>query len=356
MLSKYSFMGLLRRVRPTSSNTKHILLLSSLRSGSGNAATAARIAHLLRTTSKFTVDCRSVDTPQTESDSLLTSIHRYDAVLALHVYRAGNLLTSIYKDEQNDLPPLVLIFAGTDLHSCEPKWISTLELIIPRAKGVVCFNPEWKKNVETTYKNNLTCKITVIPQSVLLSSFIFEQIPLSINKKILIWIGEIRPVKDPLFAMKFLSNLNNDEYHLLLVGYQNDQSLYEHIRSTYSQLNFTFLGGQSQSFVHTLMRTSFAYINTSLNEGMCLAMLEAMVIGLPILARRNTGNASIIKHEKTGLMFDTPDEAVQCLTELDKNTKLRHLLIQQAANYVKKNHNISVETKTYRKLLVDLIE
>jgi len=353
-------MNLFRRVRQSlstpSDNTKHILLLSSLRPGSGNAATALRIAHELETTKKFLVDCVSVDTPNTELDSFSTSIRQYAAVLALHVYRTGNLLSTIYKDGENNLPPLILIFAGTELHSCESKWIPIMEYIIPRANGLVCFNNEWKKYIEITYKNFLSCKITIIPQSVLLLPLIFEQIPLLIDKKRIIWVGEIRFVKDPLFAIRFLSHLNNSDYHLFLVGYENDQTLYEYIRSSYSQLNLTFLGGQSQSFVQTLMKTSFAYINTSINEGMCLAILEAMALGIPVLARRNTGNTSIIKHGKTGLLFDTPDEAVQCLIELDKSTKLRYLLKRQAENYVRKYHNITNERKSYRNLLIDLIK
>jgi glycosyltransferase involved in cell wall biosynthesis len=350
------FQRLWQSLSTSSDDTKHILLLSSLCPGSGNAATALRIAHELETSTKFIVDCESIDTPHTESDSLLTSIRQYSAVLALHVYQAGNVLSTIYKDGENDLPPLILIFTGTELYSCEPKWISTIEYIISRANGLVCFNNEWKKYVETTYRNVLSCKITVIPQSVLLSPFIFEQLPISTNKKAIIWVGEICSVKDPLFAIRFLSHLNNDEYHLFLVGYENDHTLNEYIHSSYSQLNFTFLGGQSQSFVHTLMNTSYVYINTSIHEGMCLSMLEAMTLGVPVLARRNRGNRSIIKHGKTGLLFDTPDEAVQCLIELDHSMQLRHLLIQEAEYYVRKYHNITNETKSYRKLLLNLIK
>ncbi|UJR21162.1 hypothetical protein I4U23_024261 [Adineta vaga] len=355
MFSKYSLTSLFRRFQPAFNQSKHILLLSSLRSGSGNAATAARITHELESTGKFTVDCISTDTPQTESDSILTSIHRYAAILALHVYRAGNVLKSIYKDQQSDLPPLILIFAGTELHSCESKWISTLEYIIPYASGVVCFSSEWKKYVEITYRNVLSCKITIIPQTVRLTTFNFEQLPLITNKKTILWIGEIRVVKDPLFACKILSYLNQNEYHLFLVGYENDQILTEHIRSS-SPSNLTLLGGQSQSFVHTLMRTSFVYINTSLNEGMCLAILEAMTLGIPVVARRNIGNTSIVKHEKTGLIFDTTEQAAEYILELDRNTKLKHLLIEQGEKYVKKYHNLNNETKAYRNLLNDLIK
>ena len=340
--------------------TKPILLLASLRSGSGNAATASRVAHELRTSGKFTVDCVPVDSPHTESDSFPDSIRRYAAVLALHVYRAGHLLTSIYKDNEEDLPPLILIFAGTELHSCEPKWASTMAYMIPRASGLVCFSQEWKRHVETTYGKSLPCRITVIPQSVRILPFIFEQLPLSFQfingKKLVLWIGEIRSVKDPMFAVRFLSQLNNDDYHLVLIGHEHDQSLNDSIQSSSDHTNLTFLGGQSQNFVHTLMRLSFAYINTSIDEGMCLAMLEAMALGLPVLARRNTGNTSVIKNGKTGLMFDTPDEAARCLLELDTNPALRQALTRQAADHVRKYHDASRETKAYRNLLCDLIQ
>ncbi|CAF1026380.1 unnamed protein product [Adineta ricciae] len=345
----FSFISLFRRTK----SPKRILLLASLRPGSGNAATAERLTHELQSTGKFTVDCISVDTPQTESHSLAASMDEYTAILALHVYRAGHVLTSIYKNERIHHPPLILIFAGTDLHSCESKWIPTIEFILPYADGVVCFSNEWKTYVELTYHNYLPCKITVIQQSVYLTSFHFEQLPLIVNKKPILWIGEIRSVKDPLFALKILSYLDANEYHLLLVGDENDSTLTEQIRSGAS--NLTLLGRQSQSLVHTLLRTSFIYINTSVNEGMCLAILEAMTLGIPVLARRNIGNLSIVKHEKTGLLFDTSEEAAQYVSKLEQNIRLRQSLVEQAEKYVKKYHDITDETKSYRKLLQELI-
>ena len=75
-----------------------------------------------------------------------------------------------------------------------------------------------------------------------------------------------------------------------------------------------------------------------------------------LIARRNTGNTSIIKHGKTGFLFDTPDEAVQYLLEVDHSLELRHLLIRQGESYVRKYHNIINETKSYRNLIFDLIK
>ncbi|CAF2962266.1 unnamed protein product, partial [Rotaria sp. Silwood2] len=228
----------------STANKKRILLLAPLGPGSGNAATASRLAHGLCQSSEITVDCLSVDMPHTDSDSLLALIHRYDVVLALHVYRAGHLLTSIYQNN-SDLPPLILIFAGTELHSCLLEWMPTIEQIVPKARGL---------------------------------------------------------------------------------------SLVNAIRSSCSRSNVTLTGGQSTGHVHALMRTAFAYLNTSINEGMCLAILEAMALRLPVIARRNTGNISIVTHGKTGLLFETPEQAAQCLSQLAKDTALRETLIQQAAD------------------------
>ncbi|CAF4066746.1 unnamed protein product [Rotaria sp. Silwood2] len=252
----------------STANKKRILLLAPLGPGSGNAATASRLAHGLCQSSEITVDCLSVDMPHTDSDSLLALIHRYDVVLALHVYRAGHLLTSIYQNN-SDLPPLILIFAGTELHSCLLEWMPTIEQIVPKARGL---------------------------------------------------------------------------------------SLVNAIRSSCSRSNVTLTGGQSTGHVHALMRTAFAYLNTSINEGMCLAILEAMALRLPVIARRNTGNISIVTHGKTGLLFETPEQAAQCLSQLAKDTALRETLIQQAADQVKKVHSPTAESREYRNLIFSLLE
>ncbi len=52
-------------------------------------------------------------------------------------------------------------------------------------------------------------------------------------------------------------------------------------------------------------------LNTSVSEGQCNALLEAMASGAtPVVARRNDGNAALVAHGVTGWLFDTPEEAV----------------------------------------------
>jgi len=327
---------------------KRVLLLAPLGVGSGNAATAYRIADGLSQTSKMSVHCMSTHSP-------LASIRQFDAVLALHAYRAGHLLASMYQNH-SDLPPLIIIFAGTDLHSYEPQWLPTIEQIIPKARGLVCFSSEWKTYAENVYRDLLTCPITVIPQSVLLSPSISisEQLPYS--QKTIIWAGVIRPVKDPIFAIRIMSCLTDHDLKLIIIGDEADRSLTDTIHSLCSHLNVTLIGNQSTEHVHALMRTAFAYLNTSVNEGMCLAILEAMALGLPVIARRNTGNISIIKDGQTGLLYETPEQAAECLLTLEKDIQLRKILIKQAADRIIKIHNPEKEIAAYRNLILTLVE
>ena len=37
-------------------------------------------------------------------------------------------------------------------------------------------------------------------------------------------------------------------------------------------------------------------LNTSTSEGMCNSLLEAMLVGTPVLARANPGNAALLGH------------------------------------------------------------
>ncbi len=64
------------------------------------------------------------------------------------------------------------------------------------------------------------------------------------------------------------------------------------------------------------------YLQTSLWEGLPIALLEAMVLEKPIVATHVIGNKDVVVHGKTGYLFNTKDEAVQYIRKLS-DKKLR---------------------------------
>ena len=67
------------------------------------------------------------------------------------------------------------------------------------------------------------------------------------------------------------------------------------------------------------------FISTSLYEGHPISILEAMSIGLPIVASKVTGNTDTIKNNFSGLFYRLGDinEAVKCIEKIMKNNDLK---------------------------------
>ena len=60
-------------------------------------------------------------------------------------------------------------------------------------------------------------------------------------------------------------------------------------------------------------------LNTSLSEGLSANLLEAGALGRPVVASRVPGNADLIRHKETGLLFDDEDELARCVLALARN-------------------------------------
>ena len=95
-------------------------------------------------------------------------------------------------------------------------------------------------------------------------------------------------------------------------------------------------------------------LNSSLSEGQCSALLEAQALDVPVVARRNEGNACVIRHGETGMLFDTPGEAVDACRSLLGSEKLRERIIHAARADVVLRHSARAEAQAWRRLLEDL--
>ncbi|MGH0167325.1 UNVERIFIED_CONTAM: hypothetical protein FKN15_004160 [Acipenser sinensis] len=102
------------------------------------------------------------------------------------------------------------------------------------------------------------------------------------------------------------------------------------------------------------MRRSFALVNSSISEGMSAAVLEAMHLGVPVLARNIPGNAAIVIHEDTGLLFSNPQEFIELSKRLIREPSLRERIVCNARAYVREQHSREKERDTYQQLLQHL--
>ena len=114
----------------------------------------------------------------------------------------------------------------------------------------------------------------------------------------------------------------NSKIKILFVGAGPAvQSLEKKARPVSDRIIFT--GYVPWTEVHSYYQLGDVFITASLSEMHSMTVLEALVSGLPIIARRDTSFSDTIFEGKNGYMADTDEEMDQYLLDLASNAKKR---------------------------------
>ncbi len=120
-----------------------------------------------------------------------------------------------------------------------------------------------------------------------------------------------------------------------------------------NNLNNVNLLGEKKDIFRYLYESDI-YLSTSLYEGLPISILEAMSIGLPIVASNVIGNCDTIENGKSGFLYKLNDtsNAVYYLQKLAKNFALRRKIgsaaLKRQRNFFSKNSMISKYIDLYK--------
>ena len=93
------------------------------------------------------------------------------------------------------------------------------------------------------------------------------------------------------------------------------------------------------------------YTHISLQEGLPLALLEAMALGKPVVASRTGGIPEVIENGKNGFLVDSePEDIIQKILEMAGDRKLMENLGNSAQRTVKEKHNWEHVTEEFLKI------
>lgn len=112
-----------------------------------------------------------------------------------------------------------------------------------------------------------------------------------------------------------------------------------------SHSNLSLLPAIPQSEVAAAYSTldCFYYrVPSIIKEAYGLAVIEAMLSGLPVVCHREGGYAEVIQHGVNGFLFDTTDEAIEIINHLKNNANLRKE-IGMSARQVNKKYLVNLE-------------
>uniref|UniRef100_A0A8D0H7F4 Glycosyltransferase 1 domain containing 1 n=1 Tax=Sphenodon punctatus TaxID=8508 RepID=A0A8D0H7F4_SPHPU len=270
----------------------------------------------------------------------LISAEKFEAALAIHLYKGGQLL-------RGSRIPFGIIFGGTDINEDikhEEKY-RVMEEVLEEARFAVAFTEKMKEEAATHWnfwKYSLTCSVSEIH-------------PNDDNLHLFLLICGLRRVKDPLYLVDGFSEWHRKEpaVHLIIIGpavrrYSNCPRFISRADGVH------LLQEIPQEDLHAVVKQCFAVVNSSISEGMSSAILEAMDLDVLVLARNIPGNAAIIKHKDTGLLFSDPQEFVQLSKSLMSDPALEREIVRRAKDYVKKHHSWEDERRTYQTLVLGL--
>ncbi|PIR53655.1 hypothetical protein COU75_04995 [Candidatus Peregrinibacteria bacterium CG10_big_fil_rev_8_21_14_0_10_42_8] len=188
-----------------------------------------------------------------------------------------------------------------------------MHTVIQKARYCICPHQDAKDRVASLWPEQEQ-KIRIIPHGIDVCPSDYnvrEALTLNNNDHILFLPSGIRDVKDPLFAIPVIQKWHrvNPHIHLVIAGNPLDALLTKQLKKiAKKEHDIHYLGALSREDTHAVMQQANIVLNTSRSEGLSNALLEAMMLGTPILARNVAGNSSLIRHQENGFLFTNEED------------------------------------------------
>lgn len=165
-----------------------------------------------------------------------------------------------------------------------------------------------------------------------------KSLGLTDNDFVMIYPAELSNRKRQIWLINTISSLlnNNKNIHLLLPG---KDSLNGECQRLVDELGLEnqihFLGFRRD--IPKLMRISNLAISSARQEGLPVNIMEAMYIGLPIVASKCRGNSDLISDGENGFLVELDDSNIfsNYIKELSENKVLSHKLSVGSSSIIK---------------------
>jgi glycosyltransferase involved in cell wall biosynthesis len=139
------------------------------------------------------------------------------------------------------------------------------------------------------------------------------------HRALLLLPGGLRPIKAQHRALGLVEQLRSAgvDAEMILVGPEQDAKYARELRDRAEGLaGVRILPALSRERMGAAYVDADVVLNTSEHEAMSPVILEAGMLGRPVVAANNDGNAGLIKHKESGLLFDTEEELAKCVLAL----------------------------------------
>lgn len=186
----------------------------------------------------------------------------------------------------------------------------TFKLVFKHADAVIALTENMKKEIQKVYARN----IFVIPNGIDLENFkqvnredIRLKLHITQDKKIIIFVGRLMPVKGVQYLIEAMSIIAQKEPKaiLMVVGDGQDKDRLEaHVNKLSLCEHVTFIGTVQNDKIPDYLAAANVLVLPSLSEGFPVVLLEAMASGVPMVTTRVTGIPEIVEDGINGLIVE----------------------------------------------------
>jgi glycosyltransferase involved in cell wall biosynthesis len=222
------------------------------------------------------------------------------------------------------------------------------------ARTVRVLSPDMQLSLRATYGHEVASKSVVIPTRVDLALFSPVKDDYRLQGDIrLVTVGSFAPVKNHLALIHAIRGLQR--VRLTLVGAGPLRASYESVIANYGLRDrVTLHPWVAQRELAQILGSHDAYVHYSVTEALPRAILEAMAMGLPVVAT-NVGFVSTLLHnDVNALLLDAPwdEHLASAIARLTASESLRRLLGRAGAETVRKDFEWNAAFDRYRAAIV----
>jgi glycosyltransferase involved in cell wall biosynthesis len=195
-----------------------------------------------------------------------------------------------------------------------------------------------------------------IPNCVPSNSFVPSVALDKSNKDLVIGcVGRLDPMKGQDVLIRAIAKLEG--VRVIILGEGSQRAALENLASDLGVSDRLSLLGWVNN-PHSYLPQFDIFAMPSRSEGFPLAIVEAMLTGLPVVATRVGSVAEAVIDGETGLLVDKDDIAglATALQKLRDNPALRHQLGQRGLEVAQRNFTVDVMVKRYEQLWSELIK
>lgn len=139
------------------------------------------------------------------------------------------------------------------------------------------------------------------------------------HRVLILLAGGLRPVKAQHRAISLVRILRQAgiDAEMIIVGPEQDEEYAQGLKEMAAEESrIRILPAISRERMGAILKDADIVLNTSLSEGMSPIILEAGILGRPVVASDNAGNRELVRHKETGLLFDDEETMSKCMIAL----------------------------------------